>query len=141
MSAKIQQEFFVYLLLSSNGSTYVGATINLHRRLDQHNKFLKGGAKATTNCVERGEIWIRAAHVKNFPTWQSALQFEWRWKQISRKIYKNNKEPAIKRRMQALKKLLSLEKSTANAIPFNEWDIKPEVILEDEEARNYYQND
>jgi hypothetical protein len=43
--------------------------------------------------------------------------------------------------MLALKKLLSLEKSTTNAIPFNEWDIKPEVILEDEEARNYYQND
>lgn len=138
MSAKIQQEFFVYLLLASNGYTYIGATVNLNRRLDQHNKLLKGGAKATTNRVEHGETWIRAAHVKNFPTWQSALQFEWRWKQISRKMYKNKKEPSIKIKMEALKKLLSLEKSTSNAISFSEWVIKPEVILEDEEARMYY---
>lgn len=137
MSAQISdQEFFVYLLLSSNGATYIGATIDLDRRLDQHNGFIKGGAKATTSRVERGEMWIRAAHVRNFPTWQSALQFEWRWKQISRKIYKN--ELPIKRRMEALKKLLSLEKSTSNAISFDEWPVKPEVILEDDEARMYY---
>ena len=30
--------FFVYLLLSSDNSTYVGATVDLDRRLRQHNK-------------------------------------------------------------------------------------------------------
>ena len=29
---------FVYLLVSTSGSTYVGATVDLERRLRQHNK-------------------------------------------------------------------------------------------------------
>ena len=81
---------FVYLLMSSNGATYVGATIDLNRRLDQHNKLLKGGAKATGNRVENGEMWVRMAHVKNFPDWKSALQFEWRWKDAIVKIIGEN---------------------------------------------------
>lgn len=124
---------FVYLLMSSNGATYIGATIDLNRRLDQHNKLLKGGAKATGNRVENGEMWVRMAHVKNFPDWQSALQFEWRWKQLSRKIYKNTCKNPLKRRVKALKMLLNLERSTTKAKPFSEWENPPEVIAEDEE--------
>jgi predicted GIY-YIG superfamily endonuclease len=127
--------FYVYLLQSSSGCTYVGATIDLDRRLDQHNKLLKGGAKATSNRVERGEMWVRMAHVKNFPDWQSALQFEWRWKQLSRSV--NEKKP-LKRRAVALKKLLSLDRSTSKAIPYSEWEIPPEVMMEDDEFREYF---
>jgi len=123
---------FVYLLMSSNGATYIGATVDLNRRLDQHNKLLKGGAKATGNRVENGEMWVRMAHVKNFPDWQSALQFEWRWKQLSRKIYKKGQNP-LQRRVEALKMLLSLESSTTKAKPFCEWENPPEVVAEDEE--------
>jgi predicted GIY-YIG superfamily endonuclease len=123
---------FVYLLMSSNGATYIGATVDLNRRLDQHNKLLKGGAKATGIRVENGEMWVRMAHVKNFPDWQSALQFEWRWKQLSRKIYKNGQNP-LQRRVEALKLLLSLEKSTIKAKPFCEWENPPEVVSEDSE--------
>jgi predicted GIY-YIG superfamily endonuclease len=131
---------FVYLLMSSNGATYVGATIDLNRRLDQHNKLLKGGAKATGNRVENGEMWVRMAHVKNFPDWQSALQFEWRWKQLTRKIYNKDKNP-LKRRVEALKMLLSLESSTLKAKPFCEWENLPEVISEDEEFRECWTNE
>ena len=67
---------FVYLLLSSDNSTYVGATVDLDRRLRQHNKEIKGGAHATGAKVLKGETWIRAAHVEGFPDWQAALQFE-----------------------------------------------------------------
>lgn len=130
---------YVYLLLSSNGSTYIGATINLNRRLDQHNKLLKGGAKATGNRVENGEMWVRMCHVKNFPDWQSALQFEWRWKQLSRKIY--NKQHPLKRRSDALKMLLNLERSTTKAIPFSEWEMMPEVVCEDGEFRELFLSD
>ena len=77
--------FFVYLLLASDNSTYVGATVDLERRLRQHNKELKGGATATGTKVDKGETWIRAAYVEGFPDWQAALQFEWRWKQLYRK--------------------------------------------------------
>ena len=126
---------FVYLLLSSDNSTYVGATVDLDRRLRQHNKEIKGGATATGIKVEKGETWIRAAHVKGFPDWQSALQFEWRWKQLSRKV--TNKKP-LEKRIIALKQLLNLERPTTKAKAYSEWPVPPEVVLEDEEARNYW---
>jgi len=128
--------FFVYLLLSSDNSTYVGATVDLDRRLRQHNKEIKGGAFATGTKVEKGELWIRAAHVEGFPDWQAALQFEWRWKQLTRKIT-STKKP-LERRMIALKQLLALERPTTKAKAYSEWLQPPQVILEDDEARMYY---
>lgn len=130
--------FYVYLLLSSDNSTYVGATVDLERRLRQHNKEIKGGAVATSNKVMKGETWIRVAHVEGFPDWQSALQFEWRWKQLSRKITMSIHP--LKRRMIALKQLLKLDKPTSKSKPYTEWSEPPKVVLEDDEARNYYNN-
>ena len=100
---------YVYLLESTNGATYVGATVDLERRLRQHNKELVGGAQQTSMRVVRGETWKRVCYVSGFPDWSAALQFEWRFKQISRKLSANQK-PLI-RRMHALKKLLLLEKT------------------------------
>ena len=128
--------FFVYLLLSSDNSTYVGATVDLDRRLRQHNKEIKGGAFATGTKVEKGELWIRAAHVEGFPDWQAALQFEWRWKQLTRKITATKKP--LERRMIALKQLLALDRPTTKAKAYSEWPQMPQVILEDDEARMYY---
>jgi structure-specific endonuclease subunit SLX1 len=127
---------YVYLLVCSDGSTYVGATVNLDRRLRQHNKEIKGGAVATGIKVNKGEIWSRVCHVSGFPSWQSALQFEWRWKQLSRKL--SLQLFPLERRMKALTELLSLEKSTQKAIPFSEWPSSPEVNIEIEEAKKYY---
>ena len=58
---------YVYLLVSSDNATYVGATVDLNRRLRQHNKEIKGGAHATGAKVAKGEVWTRAAHVSGFP--------------------------------------------------------------------------
>ncbi len=127
---------FVYLLLCSDNSTYVGATTDLNKRLRKHNGEIKGGAHATTSKVGAGHTWIRACHVAGFPDWQAALQFEWRWKQITRKLPSNMKP--IERRMLALQELLSLDKSTSKAKPYSEWSTPPQVILEDDEARKYY---
>jgi len=128
--------FFVYLLLSSDNSTYVGSTVDLDRRLRQHNKEIKGGAFATGAKVNKGEIWIRVAHIEGFPDWKTALQFEWRWKQLTRKItiYTH----PLHRRMFALKQLLELDKPTSKAILYSEWEQPPKVVLEDDEARKYY---
>jgi predicted GIY-YIG superfamily endonuclease len=128
--------YYVYLLLSSDNSTYVGATVDLERRLRQHNKEIKGGAYATSSKVLKGETWIRVAHVAGFPDWPSALQFEWRWKQLTRKI--KIKMTPIQRRMIALKQLLELERPTTKAKAYSEWTELPKVILEDDEARKYY---
>ena len=128
--------FYVYLLLSSDNCTYVGATVDLDHRLRQHNKEIKGGAHATSMKVLKGETWIRACHVSGFPDWKSALQFEWRWKQLSRKLPK--KMLPLERRMVALKELLSLERATTKAIPYAEWSTPPQVHIEFDECNTYY---
>ena len=129
---------YVYLLVSTNGNTYVGATVDLNRRLRQHNKEIKGGAHATGIKVAQGEIWTRAAHVSGFPTWQSALQFEWRWKQLSRK-YPLNMNP-LERRINALKDLLALERPTSKALSYLEWAAPPEVHCEIDDTAAFYEN-
>jgi structure-specific endonuclease subunit SLX1 len=128
---------YVYLLVSTNGNTYVGATVDLERRLRQHNKEIKGGAHATGLKVTQGEIWTRAAHVSGFPDWQAALQFEWRWKQLSRKL--PIKMNPLERRMLALKQLLDLHQSTSKAKPYSEWPSPPEVHPETDDAKIYYE--
>jgi len=118
------KEFFVYLLESScKRATYVGATVNLDRRLRQHNKELVGGAHATGIKVARGQTWRRACHVTGFPTWQAALQFEWRFKQLTRMepSSSSSSQSPLDRRKAALQKLLALPQSTSKAIPYAEW--------------------
>jgi structure-specific endonuclease subunit SLX1 len=120
---------FVYLLVSSDGATYVGATMNLDRRLRQHNKEIKGGAHATGSRVARGETWQRHCYVSGFPDWPAALQFEWRWKQLTRKITSKRISP-VERRMMALEQLLAMERPTTKAIAYAEWPSPPEVHME-----------
>ena len=86
-AAPASKSFFVYMLESSvSRATYVGATVDVNHRLRQHNGELAGGAHATTMRVKAGETWRRVCYVSGFPDWPAALQFEWRWKQLSRKL-------------------------------------------------------
>ncbi len=124
----VSKNYFVYLLVADGNNTYVGATVDLDHRLRQHNKEIKGGAVATSIKVSQGESWTRACHVEGFPDWSAALQFEWRWKQLSRKL--PLKMFPLERRIQALKQLLALERSTSKAIPFSEWPSPPKVVVE-----------
>jgi predicted GIY-YIG superfamily endonuclease len=130
---------YVYLLLATphRDATYVGATVDLDRRLRQHNKEIKGGAVATSIKVAKGNVWIRAAYVQGFPDWQAALQFEWRWKQLSRKL-PANMAPLL-RRMKALKQLLALERPTTKAKAYSEWPTNPEIIFGDDLAKEIYE--
>lgn len=127
---------FVYLLVATNGNTYIGATIDLNRRLRQHNKEIKGGAHSTGLKVAQGETWVRALHISGFPDWQSTLQFEWRWKQLSRNLPINM--IPLQRRMMALKQLLELPQSTTKAKPYSEWNSPPEIHIETDDADMYY---
>ncbi len=80
------QKFYVYCLKAiSSETTYVGATTDVNRRLRQHNKEIKGGAKATSVKVNQGDSWERVCYVEGFPDWKSALQFEWMWKYCVRR--------------------------------------------------------
>lgn len=126
--------YYVYLLESTSGATYVGATVDLYRRLRQHNKEIKGGAKATAAKVSKGETWKRVCYVENFPSWSAALQFEWAWKFYTRKQLKLAKgEKPIDRRKRALKQLLSLERPTSKASAYTDWE-KPVNVVWEEKA-------
>ena len=99
----------------------MGVTPDLDRRLRQHNGELAGGARATA-----GRIWERICHVRGFPDHRAALQFEWRWKQVSRRLVGS----PLKRRLEALQMLLGFEKSTTAAVEYEEWSEPPEVVIE-----------
>jgi structure-specific endonuclease subunit SLX1 len=120
---------FVYFIESTNGSTYIGATVNLDKRIRQHNKDIKGGATATSIKVNQGEAWTYVCYVENFPNWNEALKFEWRWKQISRQIQKKNpKQNPREKRLEALDLLLKLDKPTSKAMLYSEWETKPNIV-------------
>jgi predicted GIY-YIG superfamily endonuclease len=114
-----------YLLVTTDGKqkTYVGVTPDLDRRLRQHNGVICGGAAATA-----GRSWERVCHVRGFPDQRAALQFEWRWKQLSRKRFGTG-EP-LQRRLQALQELLALDRPTMAAMPYTDYATPLEVILE-----------
>lgn len=125
--------FYVYLLESSiKKTTYVGATVDLNRRLRQHNKEICGGAHATGARVKKGETWHRVCYITGFPDWRNALQFEWRFKQITRKL-PTNMLP-VERRKMALDKLLALDRATTKATPYNEWPSPPQIVWENAEV-------
>jgi predicted GIY-YIG superfamily endonuclease len=122
--------FYVYLLESSDNATYVGATVDLEKRLRQHNKEIKGGAVATSMKVAKGETWRRVCYVENFPSWSAALQFEWAWKFQSRKL--PQRMFPLDRRKKALDTLLNLERPTSKAIAYTEWDTPINVVWSEE---------
>lgn len=107
----------VYLLVSEDGATYVGATVDPDRRLRQHNGIIKGGARAT---ARKPGAWRRMCYVKGFPDNHAALQFEWRWKSLSRKKEFANLEP-VQRRLEALRELMELDRPTSKAVPYSEY--------------------
>jgi structure-specific endonuclease subunit SLX1 len=132
----IAEEFFVYCLIASNGNSYIGATVDLNRRLRQHNGEIVGGAVATKIQVKKGETWERACYIKGMPDWRTALQVEWRWKQLSRKLPRN-KLP-LERRLIALSQLLLLERPTTKSVLYTEWKQLPEIVFETEHAKSLY---
>jgi len=99
-------QWFCYLLVSTEGQTYVGATIDPRRRLRQHNKEIRGGARATAVRVGEGQRWEMFCYVGGFKNKREALQFEWRWKHVSRKGEWRGLEP-IERRIGALYEILN----------------------------------
>lgn len=111
-----------YLLASDDGErTYIGATVDPDRRLQQHNGQKAGGAKAT-----HGRQWRRVALVSHFPDSTAALQFEWAWKFRSRR-----RGRGLQARLAGLQDVLQSPQATSKARPFAEWELPPLVWLEE----------
>jgi len=124
------------LYTTTSSATYIGATVDVDRRLRQHNKEIKGGAHATAIRVGQGLSWLRSCYVV-LPDWKTALQFEWRWKQVGR-IRFNHMNP-IDRRLHSLKYVLSLDKPTTAAIPYAMYPTPPEIIWDSDEHKKRYE--
>jgi predicted GIY-YIG superfamily endonuclease len=126
---------YCYLIKDVTNKTYIGATCNIEKRLKQHNGILSGGAKYTKS----GTSWKYVCIISDIPEWRSALQIEWKWKNICRTKYKNIK-CTITRRLYALKYLLSLEKPTTNSIPYHLYpnNIVTSIIWYSDEHKNIY---
>jgi len=121
--------FSCYCLVSETGSTYVGFSTNVDHRLRQHNCEIKGGAKAT-----HGHTWRRILTLTGFPTQQAALQFEWKWKQMSRR----ERGSPVDRRCSALIRILNMEQSTSKAVPFHTYENPLWILLEDPSLRSLF---
>ena len=126
---------FVYLLECTDKTTYVGATVNLDHRLRQHNGEIRGGAHATHMKVAEGHAWERVCHIRGFPDWRTALQFEWAFKFHSRKLPK--RMYPLERRMRGLRALMRLERATSTSPLFSSYS--PEIVWESDEARAIYE--
>jgi predicted GIY-YIG superfamily endonuclease len=132
--------FSCYLLITENNQTYVGATTNPDRRLRQHNKEISGGARATGIRVAQGLTWKRVCYIDSIPEWKSALQIEWRWKQLGRTRFKHIHNP-IERRLYSLKYLLTLEKPTEKGIPYEAYPQgPPQIIWDSDKFKNLYES-
>jgi structure-specific endonuclease subunit SLX1 len=116
--------WFVYLLEDTKSNrTYVGATLDVDRRLQQHNGELAGGAKATS-----GRTWKRVCYISGFPHEKAALQFEWAWKYVSKK---QNGNP-IERRVKAMLELLGCDQPTSKATDYKDYVHNLSVVWEHE---------
>jgi len=123
-----------YCLISTTSrKSYIGATVDPHRRLRQHNGEIVGGARITRG----GRPWIRVCHFHGFPNERCALQFEWKWKHLSTHGSRRKKKAptapiyqtwskslgmklghsALKRRLLALLHLVHLPQYTNSAPP------------------------
>lgn len=94
--------YYCYIIFNDNDRTYNGYTVNLQRRLKQHNGILKGGAKSTHN---RGP-WSFLCVITS-PCWDcvsTAMQHEWSIK------YPTRRRPRPKEYNRKMGRLHSLEK-------------------------------
>lgn len=79
------ENHYVYIIrgvniISGRVKYYIGYTINLGRRIKQHNRILKGGAKATL-----GYKWEYLGFFSNLGSRIYGLKMEWKLKHSSRK--------------------------------------------------------
>ena len=117
-----QKKFVVYWLISkTNSSTrnYIGATTNITRRIRQHNREIKGGARRTRN-----RTWELVLYVQGFRTWRETLQFEWAFRHYSRSCR------SVHTRRTALDQVMARERWTSRS------PLSADVALEVKMAQN-----
>jgi predicted GIY-YIG superfamily endonuclease len=108
------KDWVVYCLYLDN-FTYIGATVDLPKRILRHNGKIRGGAKYTTS---KGPGWKCAVYVSGFKNNVDALQFEWSWKHIK------PRGRGIKGRIKQLEKLVNKEHWTQKAVSSKYYELE-----------------
>ena len=103
--------YLVYILKSENKS-YVGMTNNFFKRIRQHNKEIKGGARYTS----KSENWYPICIIDGFKSMSEAMQCEWR--------IKHNKKKGDINRIKYLNELLKGERWTSNSPLIKDQNLK-----------------
>lgn len=101
------------------GRGYVGATVDLARRLRQHNGELAGGARRTARARTAG-AWTLLASVHGLQTYRNALRFEWALKRECRA----RRARTDAQRLDALHALLRRERWTSTSPPAREFALE-----------------
>ena len=114
--------YLVYILKSEN-YTYIGMTNDFFKRWKQHNKILKGGAKATS----RRDNWSPICIIDGFPSLKEACQCEWKLKRV-----KGHK----KRVQNVYHHLMNEEKWTSNSPKIKDQDLM--IYVTDEYKEFFY---
>ena len=126
----MSDDYFVYLIRNKFNYIYIGCTNNLIRRKRQHNRELKGGAKAT---LRGAGTWRYVCFIAGLSKTQ-ALQLEWKLKRRLKKyIYKN-----YKKQIEQLFFTLKLKRFTKKAINSNELLL---TIFWNEQIPDFFKND
>lgn len=118
----MSKSYFVYLLTSlTTRRTYVGYTVNLARRLRQHNGEIKGGAKYT----RYGRPWKMVCYVAGFPDNITALQYEWRVHHPPKCLRPKRRKGCygVDGRVKCMIGVLDLESFTKKCVPRKELDL------------------
>lgn len=122
--------YYCYLIYSTSSmKTYIGITNNLDKRLKQHNKLLKGGAKCTKQCDD----WNYKIIVEGFKDRATVSSFEWYWKHQQTIQNKwTHTRPGIDNKINRLHNLLSEErwKHLTICYEYKEMDNTNEIVDE-----------
>ena len=106
-------KYYVYLLKSEvSNRFYVGYTIDINRRISQHNGLRTGGAKKT----KRFRPWKIIMYISGFLYERTALQYEFMIHHPPKRLRK--KGGGILKYMTIMKKILQQEKICSTA-PLN----------------------
>lgn len=101
----------VYLLVQVAGRrTYIGATVDVRRRVRQHNAEIAGGARRTRGAGP----WTLVGYVSGFRTWREALQFEYAWRRVGRRVVRRYDSEGRRR---ALAELMRRERWSSRSPP------------------------
>lgn len=96
------KSYYCYIVFNENDRTYNGYTVNLKRRLKQHNGLIKGGARATHNRGPWNFLVVMTSCC--WDSISSAMQHEWSIK------YPTRARPRPKEYNGKLGRLRSLQK-------------------------------